>query len=369
MMFKGVLQLNIRPQIDIESLLKMYDFDRIAIATLASHSSLQIFHGAKLEGFKTIAIIKEDRLWFYRQFSHLIDRFIIVNNWRDVCNSNIVHEIHTLNGIMVPHGSYIEYLGIDCAENLQIPVFGLRSLFRIEYDQWMKMELLKRAGIPVPKIYRINDNIDTPVIVKFHGAKGGRGYYVTKSKDEIMDYVRHMIKEGVIRGINEVIIQEYLIGVTAYYHYFYSPIFNRVEILGADIRYESDIDGIKRIPHKILVEMDIKPTFTVVGNIPLVLRESLLPKILEYGIKFVEESKRTLPPGVIGPFCLESIIDKDMNIKVFEFSGRIVAGTNIYIWGSPYSYLYWSEPMSMGRRIAREIKLAINTSAIRKILT
>jgi 5-formaminoimidazole-4-carboxamide-1-(beta)-D-ribofuranosyl 5'-monophosphate synthetase len=58
-----------------------------------------------------------------------------------------------------------------------------------------------------------------------------------------------------------------------------------------------------------------------------------------------------------------------MEIKVFEFSGRIVAGTNIYVYGSPYSYLYWSEPMSTGRRIAREIRLAIERSALDKVLT
>jgi len=107
----------------------------------------------------------------------------------------------------------------------------------------------------------------------------------------------------------------------------------------------------------------------VVGNIPVVLRESLLPKVLEYGFKFVEVTKRSLPPGVVGPFCLESVIDRDLNIVVFEFSGRIVAGTNLYITGSPYSYLYWNEPMSVGRRIAREIKLAVEKSMLRSVLT
>jgi len=58
-----------------------------------------------------------------------------------------------------------------------------------------------------------------------------------------------------------------------------------------------------------------------------------------------------------------------MNIKVFEFSGRIVAGTNLYLNGSPYSYLYWNEPMSTGRRIAREVKLAVERGELNKIVT
>jgi len=320
-----------RHWIDIKAIIENYEFDKISIATLASHSSLQIFHGAKLEGFRTIAIITKEREWFYKQFSHLIDKFIIVENWKDICKADVVKEIRAYNGIMIPHGSYIEYVGIECAENLEVPIFGLRTLFRVEFDQWMKMELLRRAGIPLPKIYKINDDINELVIVKLSGAKGGKGYFIARSKEEIIKSINYMVQRGIIKSLNEVMIQEYLIGVTAYYHYFYSPLFNRIEILGADIRYESDIDGIKRIPPKAILKIELEPTFTVVGNIPLVLRESLLPKVLEYGIKFVEETRKTLPPGIIGPFCLESIIDRDMNIKVFEFSGRIVAGTNLYI--------------------------------------
>lgn len=358
-----------RHWVDIKAIIENYEFDKISIATLASHSSLQIFHGAKLEGFRTIAIITKEREWFYKQFSHLIDKFIVVENWKDICKADVVKEIRAYNGIMIPHGSYIEYVGIECAETLEVPIFGLRTLFRVEFDQWMKMELLRNAGIPLPKIYKINDDINELVIVKLPGAKGGKGYFIARSKEEIVKSINYMVQRGIIKSLDEVMIQEYLIGVTAYYHYFYSPLFNRIEILGADIRYESDIDGIRRIPPKAILEIELEPTFTVVGNIPLVLRESLLLKILEYGIKFVEETRKTLPPGIIGPFCLESIIDRDMNIKVFEFSGRIVAGTNLYIWGSPYSYLYWNEPMSVGRRIAREIKLALNSSTIEKILT
>nr|WP_243666637.1 DUF1297 domain-containing protein [Vulcanisaeta sp. JCM 16159] len=105
------------------------------------------------------------------------------------------------------------------------------------------------------------------------------------------------------------------------------------------------------------------------GNIPLVLRESLLPKVLDYGIKFTEETRRALPPGIIGPFSLEGVIDDEANIRIFEFSGRIVAGTNLYVYGSPYSYLYWSEPMSMGRRIAREVRMAIEKDSLERVVT
>lgn len=356
-------------QLDVESIVAGYDVDRLSVVTLASHSSLQIVHGAKLEGFRTAVITLRDRLWFYRQFPHLIDNFIVVDSWRDLCREDVVSKLREWYSIIVPHGSYVEYVGLDCAENIPIPIFGSRYMFSVEADQHRKMELLKNSGIPTPEVYTLDSEIDRLVIIKLPGAKGGRGYFLAKSKEEIIRKLSEYLKTGVIRSLDEALIQEYLVGVTAYYHYFYSVVLDRVEILGADIRYESDVDGIKRLPPNYVVELGLDPTFTVVGNVPLVLRESLLPKILDYGIKFVEAAKKHIKSGIIGPFCLESIIDRDMNIKVFEFSGRIVAGTNLYVYGSPYSFLYWSEPMSTGRRIAREIRLAIEKGSIERIVT
>ncbi|TLZ61885.1 MAG: DUF1297 domain-containing protein, partial [Methanobacteriota archaeon] len=94
----------------------------------------------------------------------------------------------------------------------------------------------------------------------------------------------------------------------------------------------------------------------VTGNMPVVLRESLLPAALAMGERVVERSL-DLFGGMIGPFCLETIVQDDLKFRVFEISSRIVAGTNLFVTGSPYSDL--AEPgMSTGRRIAREIKLA-----------
>ena len=43
--------------------------------------------------------------------------------------------------------------------------------------------------------------------------------------------------------------------------------------------------------------------------------------------------------GMIGPFCLETIVNDDLEFVVFEISSRIVAGTNVHVSGSPYSDL------------------------------
>ncbi|MBV8726707.1 MAG: DUF1297 domain-containing protein, partial [Candidatus Eremiobacteraeota bacterium] len=39
-----------------------------------------------------------------------------------------------------------------------------------------------------------------------------------------------------------------------------------------------------------------------------------------------------------------------------------------FIDGSPYSYLNYSEPMSTGRRIARELKNALLSNSLRYVL-
>jgi len=353
----------------VEDVLGEYELDRLTIATLASHSSLQIVHGAKAEGFRTALVALRDRYWFYGQFSHLVDRFVVVDSWRELCSERVVGELRRLYSVFVPHGSYVEYVGLDCATSLPLPIFGLRSLYGVEADQWAKVALLREAGIPVPRVYRVGEDFEGVVIAKLPGAKGGRGYFVVRSPQEVTQRIESLVRLGLVENPNEVLLQEYLVGVTAYFHYFYSPILGRTEILGADVRYESDVDGLRRVPVALSLELGLEPTFTVVGNIPLVLRESLLPEVLELGVRFVRITQEKLPPGIVGPFCLESVVDRDLRIKVFEFSGRIVAGTNLYVDGSPYSYLYWGEPMSTGRRIARELRLAVERGQLIRVLT
>jgi len=107
----------------------------------------------------------------------------------------------------------------------------------------------------------------------------------------------------------------------------------------------------------------------VIGNSPLVLRESLLDEVYTMGENFVEAAKRVVSPGMNGPFCIEGVYDENAKFTSFEFSARIVAGTNIYMDGSPYYSLLFNENMSMGKRIAREVKTATESNQLDKITT
>ena len=153
-----------------------------------------------------------------------------------------------------------------------------------------------------------------------------------------------------------------------YIHYFYSPITNKLEILSIDKRYETNVDSLGRIPSQNQQGLGIEPSFVVVGNSPLTLRESLLSEAFEMGERVVATSKKLMDGGLWGPFCLETIITPEQKFSIIEISCRIVAGTNLFVDGSPYSALYYDQPISTGRRIAMEIKEAIKKGKLKKIL-
>ena len=139
--------------------------------------------------------------------------------------------------------------------------------------------------------------------------------------------------------------------------------------MSLDRRYETNADAIGRIPAINQKHLNVNPEFVVVGNSPLVLRESLLPEAYAMGERIVTASKKCIDKrGLIGPFCLETIITPDQSFIAMEISCRIVAGTNLFIDGSPYTALTYNEPMSTGRRIAREIKNALKKNVLDTLL-
>lgn len=181
--------------------------------------------------------------------------------------------------------------------------------------------------------------------------------------------VNEMLDRGLLTkaDVNSIHLQQYILGVNVYPHFFSSIIDNDVEFLGVDRRYESAVDAIGRIPASEQLEIGVSPTYTIVGNIPITLRESLLPELIRMGDNVGKTANELAPPGIIGPFCLETIITDNLEIYAFEISARIVAGTNVGIGTSPYAYLKYGENMYIGRRIALEIKKALKQKRVHEI--
>ena len=348
---------------EIHHILEGYARERITIATIGSHTALQILKGARDEGLKNMVICKRGTEEVYRQFG-LADELITVENFKQVLEKEFQERLIERNVILIPHGSFVEYLSPSSIEDeLTVPMFGNRMVLDWESNREKEREWMELADLKLPKEFKHPEDIDRLVMVKFPGAKGGKDYFLAWSPDEF----ERKIEKQKLRDRGEFTIQEYVIGTRFYPHYFYSPLKQRVELLSMDIRYESNIDGISRLSY-ILRDSHPEPSFVVTGNLPVVVRESLLPQVLEMGRSIVNASQELFSPGLIGPFCIETICTEDMEFITFEISARIVAGTNLYINGSPYSQLLYQEPMSTGRRIAREIKNALDENSLDSVL-
>ena len=354
------------PKERIEKIVEGYDKDKLKIATVCSHTSLQIFDGARKEGFKTVGITVGQHTKFYDAFPRgKPDEFLKVGSYLDLLD--MADDLVAQNIILVPHGSFVEYMTPKKFEELEVPTFGNRRVLEWESNREMSRQWLMSAGVEMPDIIEDPKMINRPVLVKYDGAKGGRGFFIAKDYPDF--------KLG-IDSSQRFTIQEYVLGTRYYVHFFYSPVRSEgyrlkkgvLELLSMDRRDESNVDEMYKLgAQEELKRHGLFPSFVVTGNIPVVVRESLLPKLLDLGEKAVERSIE-LFGGMIGPFCLEAIVTDDLKIKVFEISSRIVAGTNPFISGSPYSDLL--EPgLSTGRRIAQEVRFAADRGVLPEVLS
>jgi 5-formaminoimidazole-4-carboxamide-1-(beta)-D-ribofuranosyl 5'-monophosphate synthetase len=355
---------------DSGEMLENYDLDKLAIGTLGSHSALNIFKGAKEEGFRTVCICTEKNAILYKKFP-LADEIIIVKGFNELLSRKLQEKLRSLNVVLIPHGSFTAYLSTEqLTSRLYVPMFGNRQLLHWEANREEQAEWLRKAGLRLPATFKTPDEIDRLIIAKLPGAKGGRGYFLANSPSSFRKKFKEMVDRGLLReeDLDEVHLQEYALGVNVYPSYFSSIINDEVEFLAVDRRYESAVDAIGKIPASEQLEIDVNPTYTIVGNFPIVLRESLLPELIRMGDNVHKKARELAPPGIIGPFCLETVITDDLKIYTFEISARIVAGTNIGIGTSPYAYLRYGAGMYMGRRIALELKEAREQDKLQEVL-
>jgi 5-formaminoimidazole-4-carboxamide-1-(beta)-D-ribofuranosyl 5'-monophosphate synthetase len=353
----------------IAKILDEYNHGELAIGTLGSHSALNIFKGAKELGFRTVCVCKKADAILYKRFP-LADELIFVKDFTELLDEPLQDRLRKLNTVLIPHGSFTAYLSTEqLTDGLYVPMFGNRMLLHWEAGRERQKQWLEKAGLRLPKTYAKPENIEGLVIAKLPGAKGGKGYFLAKSAKEFHEKAEEMVKRGLLSraDVASIHLQQYILGVNVYPHYFSSIIKEDVEFLGVDRRYESAVDAIGRIPASDQLEIGVSPTYTIIGNIPITLRESLLPELIRMGDNVHKTAKALAPPGIIGPFCLETIITDNQEIYAFEISARIVAGTNVGIGTSPYAYLRYGENMYIGKRIALEIREALDQDRLADI--
>lgn len=329
------------------------------VTTLGSHSALQILKGAHDEGLRCAVVATRGRDALYRRYP-FIDEVISVEQYADF--EGLEQQLVDRGSVIVPHGSFVAYLGEEVNAHTKVGYYGNREVLRWEGDRALQRRWLEAADIPMPREFKTVDEIDEwPVLVKTDGAAGGSGYFLANSRESL---------ERQLAGLGDLgyTIQAYVVGVTLYVHYFQSVMQDRLEVLSMDRRYETNVDAIGRLPMAAQAEVEPQPSYVVVGNSPLVLRESMLEEAYRMGERVVAKASE-LMDGFWGPFCLETIITPDMRFQVIEISCRIVAGTNLFVDGSPYAALFFQEPMSTGRRIARELREADAAGRLSEIVS
>ena len=217
------------------------------IATLGSHCALQLLKGAKDEGLSTLLVCEKERLNLYKRF-RFIDDIFAVDNISEIHSDKCIERLQETNSILIPHGTLIAYMDSDQIEQISVPIFGNKWILRWEADRELKQKLMERSNLLVSKAIESKNDIHGLCIVKLHGAAGGRGYFIAWNRESFERQAIRLKEQKLIKGEQDLFIQEYVLGVPAFLHFFYSPITNEIELMGVDRRYESNVDGLGRIP-------------------------------------------------------------------------------------------------------------------------
>jgi 5-formaminoimidazole-4-carboxamide-1-(beta)-D-ribofuranosyl 5'-monophosphate synthetase len=372
-------------------------YDTPILACIASHSGLDVYDGAADEGFCSLAIAQQGRDAVYARYMKTVRdaagkhvRGCVDETWTYPKYDGIMakseqKKLRDASALWVPNRAWTSYCDITaCEDDFAVPLVGSRNLLRSEEREEQKdyYWLLEKAGMPFPRKIKHYDDIDQLAIVKLHHSKKPleRGFFTCASTDEFHDKARKLIDQGVIDepALETARIEEYIIGPVFNFNFFYSPVGAKLgheplELLGVDWRFESSLDGHVRIPapqQMSLPEHQMIPEMTVVGHNTATVRESLLGKVYALGEQWVKAAKQHYDPGIIGPFCLQTCVDKDMNFYIYDVAPRIGGGTNVHVGvGHPYGNALWRTQMSTGRRIAREVKMAAQHDLLREIVT
>ena len=382
-------------QQDIGVILEDYDQMKLRIGMTASHSALDICDGAIEEGFPTVAYCQSGREKLYSEYFRtqrsssgrvkrgMVDKAVTLERFDGILDPQFQSAMRDRNMIFIPNRAFTSYCNIDAIENnFKIPMFGSRSMLRMEErtEEFDYYWLLDKAGLPAPEPIHDPQDIDCLTIVKLHHAekKLERGFFTCASYKEYLQKSTELLSQGVIdqSSLETARVERYVIGPVFNLNFFYSPLeeeMPKLELLGVDWRFESSLDGHVRLPAPQQMTMPAHqqiPEMTVVGHNTATIRESILERAFEIGEKFVKASKEHYDPGVIGPFCLQTCIDKDMNFHIYDVAPRIGGGTNVHVnVGHPYGNSLWRRPMSTGRRIALEIRRAAEQDRLLEVLT
>jgi len=386
-------------------------------------------------------------------------------DWRSVIlildkYSNIVKyvdELVDLECMQITNRAFAVYVGGDehCSviENeYAVPILGSRNLLKIENRGEIERDyywFADKAGIPSPKSYRyevhkngirFKEPIDEPMILKAEHAHRAfeREFIFAADSRDLEEKVEREVQAGNLskKALENGRVEQIVLGPHANFNFFFSPLDAKSEwgdaddwfaklynvnmeeartclanqFLSIDERRETILDGIKRLPTDVQQKIKRVPSFEVTAHAILSLRESLLKDVHRYADRFLLACREYSAPGIIGAWCLQTLITWDRVSKYelkaafkLDYTGGAEAktatdyglydvpeerdpymhipvtqdvalrhggGTNVHMGlGSQYANAKYKKPLSTGDRIGLEVKRALKTGQLHELVT
>lgn len=380
---------------------------------------------------------------------------LILDRYLDI--TKYVDELVDLECLQIPNRAFSVYVGGDehCSvieNNFTVPIVGSRTLLKIENRGEIEKDYYwyaEQADIPYPKSYqyevyeggmRFKDPIDEPMLLKAEHAHRTfeREFIFAANSQHLEEKVAREVKAGNLNkeGLENGRVEQIVLGPHANFNFFFSPLdaksdwgdvddwFAKLynvsleeakiclanQFLSIDERRETILDGLKRLPIDVQQRIKKIPSFEVTAHAILSLRESLLKDVHRYADRFMLSCREHAYPGIIGAWCLQTLITWDRISKYelkpvvkLDFTSGLEAktaadygvydvpeerdpymhipvtqdialrhggGTNVHMGiGSQYANAKYTKTMSMGDRIALEIKRAWKANQLHQIVT
>ena len=380
---------------------------------------------------------------------------LILDRYSDIVK--YVDDLVDLECLQIPNRAFAVYVGGDenCSviENeFGVPILGSRKLLKIENRGEIEKDyywFAEQAGIPCPSSYkyevhkrgiRFKEPIDEPILLKAEHAhrEFEREFIFAADSKDLEEKVEREMEAGNLdrESLENARAEQIVLGPHANFNFFFSPLDAKQEwgdteewyaklynvnvkdariclanqFLSIDERRETILDGVKRLPIDVQEKIRKVPSFEVTAHVLMSLRESLLKDVHRYADKFLFATRKHEPPGILGAWCLQTLITWDRiskyelqpKVKV-DFTGgaepktavdyglydvpegrepymhipvtqdvalRHGGGTNVHMGiGSQYANAKYRKRMSMGDRIALEIRRALKQKQLHETVT
>ncbi|MFB0522887.1 MAG: DUF1297 domain-containing protein [Candidatus Bathyarchaeia archaeon] len=380
---------------------------------------------------------------------------LILDQYKDIIKHS--EELVDLECLQIPNRAFSVYVGGDeyCSsieKDYPVPILGSRLALKVENRGEIEKDyywFAEKAGVPYPKSYkfevhkngiRFKEQIDEPILLKAEHAHRSfeREFIFASDSGDLQAKVEREMQIGNLNRecLERSRVEQIVLGPHANFNFFFSPLdaqadwgnvdkwFAKIyktsleeartclanQFLSIDERRETILDGVKRLPIDVQEKIKRVPSFEVSAHLVMSLRESLLKDMHRYADAYLLAMKRHLAPGIIGAWCLQTLITWD-RISKYEHNASVKVdvtvgseaktemdyglydvpegaepymhipvtqdvalrhggGTNVHMGlGSQYANAKYNKAMSMGDRIALEIKRAAKEKKLHLIVT